>query len=180
MDASNVTLSAEALIKNDRLLLHYEVTNPTNQPIYLVNRVFQWTEQGFLIKPELIYTELVDNHLKLTKACIEIPDNIDVEAPIVPFLTQVDAGSRFEESFSLSLPIVPYHPYAVLEKESDSYIFNSFELVIGWLSNEEFSVQKVKDANGNTQLSGKYTELLKSQHLLKQSFNLQVPAYIKP
>ena len=176
----SVSLKAEAEIHEDGLFLQYKATNATDESIYLINRVFQWTFDGLIIQPELVYTELIENHLRLTKACIEIPDNVDVGFPSAPFLSQVNRGSELEESFTLSLPIVPFHPYSVVRKDEESYIFNHLELAIGWVSEKEVSIQQIEDHNGNSQFFGDFHELVKAQHLLIKKFNLEVPAFIKP
>ena len=40
-----------------------------------------------------------------------VPDDLDVEVPEVPYLTELPAGGRFEETFRLAVPVAGHDPY---------------------------------------------------------------------
>jgi hypothetical protein len=145
---TKVKLDTKVEIQDEQLLIHYRVENQLSQPIYLTNRVYQWTRNGFSINSSLVYTEIINNRLRLTKAYIKVPEEIDVEAPDVPFLTEVAAGNQFEETISQSLPLEPYHPYNQVKRSQTVRMFDSVQLAVGWLPSENISVRSVTKPEG--------------------------------
>ena len=174
-----VTLDTTVEVRDNQLLIHYKIENQLSEPIYLVNRVSRWTRTGFSIDPSLVYTEIVNNTLRLTKAYIDVPENIDVEAPEVPFLTEVAGGSQFEECISQALPLEPYHPYNQVKRSEAVRMFESVQLAIGWLPSENISVRTVTKPEGLTLLSANYLEVAREQQLLVSNLNVKVSTHIQ-
>jgi hypothetical protein len=174
-----VKFDTKVEIRDDKLLIYYRVDNGLSEPIYLINRVFRWTSSGFSIDPNLVYTEIIGDRLQLTKAYINVPEDIDVEAPEVPFLTEIAASDRFEENISQPLPLEPYHPYAQVKPSEVVRTFEQVQLVVGWLPSSKVSAQTVNRPEGLTLLSVNYTEVAREQKLLLSTLNVKLPTRIQ-
>jgi hypothetical protein len=140
MDPETVKLvDAQASVQDGQLRVSYAVTNGTQHKIYLVNRLFHRKPSGFVVDTNLFYTEVADGGvLRLVKARVQVPDDLDVEAPEVPYLTEVSPGQRFAETATLPLPLEALHPYR--PRRSDEAVpYAHVQLVIGWVANVETS-----------------------------------------
>jgi hypothetical protein len=178
---SEVSLNVHSQIDGDRLTIDYRVRNDRPQPIYLVNRVHQWTKAGFSVDPNLIYTQIENQTLKLTKAYLDLPENIDVEAPEIPFLTEVASGGEFEETIVKTLPLKPYHPYNLVVSSQSIHRFNAVQFVLGWLPREGLSVKTVAIAPYSDLLSvTDWQDLAKSQQLEVVDLDLDLPTLMQP
>lgn len=168
-----VTLNAQASITDDALQVHYVVE--TSESVYLVNRVTQWTPDGLSVAPDVIYTDVQNGTLRLTKACLPVPDNLDVEAPDVPWLTAI--ADLFEESFSLPIPIQPHHPYW-LDAYSEAIVdYDDVVLVIGWLP-KEIDVRTGTRPDGLEVISARYLDVMRAQQLLVTALNVKVSTHV--
>ena len=178
-NVTGVTISAEAGVQDELLSISYRVHNILDQPIYLVNRVFKWSSDGFSVDPTIVYTQLSDGELWLTKAKLDIPENFDVEDPDVPFLTKVEAGETFEESFSLPLPLEPYHAYNQVRRVEEVADFDQLKLVIGWLPGEAVTTRTTTRPDGLTLTSADHMEVSDAQMLLVADLPVTIPAHIQ-
>ena len=178
-NVTGVTMSAEAGVQDEMLSISYQVHNILEQPIYLVNRVFKWSDAGFSVDPAIVYTQLSDGELWLTKANLDVPENFDVEDPDVPFLTKVEAGETFEESFSLPLPLEPYHAYNQVRRAEEPVSFEQLKLVIGWLPGEAVNARTTTRPDGLTLTSAGHMEVSDAQMLLVADLGVTVPATIQ-
>jgi hypothetical protein len=178
-NVTGVTISAEAGVQEEMLSINYRVHNILDQPIYLVNRVFKWSSDGFSVDPTIVYTQLSDGELWLTKAKLDIPENFDVEDPDVPFLTKVEAGETFEESFSLPLPLEPYHAYNQVRRVEEVADFDQLKLVIGWLPGEAVTTRTTTRPDGLTLTSADHMEVSDAQMLLVADLPVTIPAHIQ-
>jgi len=178
-NVTGVTMSAEASVQEDFLTISYQVHNILEQPIYLVNRVFRWSDAGFSVDPAIVYTQLSDGELWLTKAKLDVPENFDVEDPDVPFLTKVEAGEIFEESFSLPIPLEPFHAYPQVRRAEEAASFDQLKLVIGWLPGEAVTTRTTTRPDGLTLTSADHMEVSDAQMLLFANLGVTVPAHIE-
>lgn len=177
-ESTLITLNCQAAIKENQLTIAYEVTNRSETTIYLTNRPYQWTAKGLSAAPEIIYTEISNGTLHLVKACLLLPEDIDVEAPVVPYLTELPAHAAFSETILLSLPLVPYHPYDQVRTNSEAIIFPSVSFVVGWLPADKVSVRRRQDSNGGEWLSTDYGPMVQNQVLLTAGLDIPIPAFI--
>lgn len=173
-----VTLSAEATVEASRLVISYQVHNGLQETIYLVNRVYRWESGGLSLSPDLVYTTVTAGRLQLVKANIDIPDDLDVEAPVVPYLTAVAAGATFSETVTLLLPIQPYHPYVPAAPSETATTFEEVELVVGWMPAGEAAVREAPQPDGSTLLSADYAIVVQQQELLVATLPVAVPANV--
>jgi hypothetical protein len=176
--ADPVTLETQAEIKDNQLVIHYQIKNETDGAIYLTNRVFQWTPEGLSVDANLIYTELIDGKLRLTKANIPVPDHIKVESPDVPYLTELEAGGQFDETIVQPLPLKAYHPYNLVKSSADTHTFDQVEFVVGWLP-ATVTVRTTNPTAALTLLSASYGDVNQEQTLLISDLALSIPAMIE-
>lgn len=152
--------------KAENLFIDYRVTNRLSKSIYLLNRIFQWTEKGLEIDPNFIYTELIDGKLRLTKAFIPVPDDVLVEIPDVPYLSPVKGGAEFRENLHLKLPLEPFHPYYKVNRSNTVHSFDKAELAIGWLVEGSFDLREGSTPDGEQILAVHHNQAARSQQLL--------------
>ncbi len=174
-----LTLQAQAVRQKTSLTLHYRVSNESEQAVYLVNRVFRWTQAGLSIDANVIYTELFDGSLQLTKACIPVPERMKIEAPSVPYLTALAAGEQMAEDVHLALPLQPYHAYDQVRSSSTIHVFDSFTFAVGWLPAEKVTVRGQQRPDGTTLLSTDYGPVIQHQEILQVTLPVAVPAYVE-
>jgi hypothetical protein len=174
-----VTLHARAEIRDNRLIIQYEVFNGLDKAIFLTNRIFQWTPEGMSLDPNLVYSDVVDDMLRLVKACLPVPEELDVESPIVPYLTELPSGESLAETISISLPLMPYHPYDQLKISNEAATFSSIQFVVGWFPSGTAPVRSQQRPDGMTLLSADYGDVIQVQEILQQTLLVSVPAYIE-
>jgi hypothetical protein len=174
-----VTLQAQAEIRDNRLIIQYQVFNGQDEAIFLTNQIFQWTPEGMSLDPNLVYSNVVNDTLQLVKACLPVPDELDVESPTVPYLTQLPSGETLTETISIPLPIKPYHPYDQVKLSEELTVFSSLQFVIGWFPAGTVPVRSQERPDGSTLLSADYGDVIQTQEILQATLPVSVPAYIE-
>ena len=174
-----VTLQAQAEIRDDRLIIQYKVSNGLDEAIFLTNRIFQWTPEGMSLDPNLVYSDVADDTLRLVKACLPVPDELDVESPSVPYLTELSSGETFTETLSIPLPLTPYHPYDQVKLSEGPTTFSSVQFVVGWFPAGTVSVRSQQRPDGSTVLSADYGVVIQAQEMLQQILPVSIPALIE-
>ena len=108
----SINLSAVFSIENEELVLVYEVTNNDTLDVYLLNRLFRSTP-AWELSPAVIYVHLQrdDKTVWLNKKIADIPKDVNVTAPVSPFVTPVRSGAAFKEEVRIPLPVVEYRQY---------------------------------------------------------------------
>lgn len=101
----------DARVEGTTLVLHYTVQNPTAERIHLTNLLPERGAAGRAPQPDKAYVRLDGDVLVVRKAMALVPDDLDVEVPEVPYLTELPAGGRFEETFRLAVPVAGHDPY---------------------------------------------------------------------
>lgn len=177
--STTVTLQTQAEIRDNRLIIQYKVFNGLDKAIFLTNRIFQWTPEGMSVDPNLVYSDVMNGTLRLVKACLPVPDELDVESPIAPYLTELPGGETFTETLSIPLPLIPYHPYDQTKFSESPAIFSSVQFVVGWLPVGTVLVQSQQRPDGETLLSADYSDVIRAQEILQQTLPVSIPAYIE-
>jgi hypothetical protein len=113
LDPCELTVASE-LADSSTLVLRYTVRNTGHQAVYLFNRLyhsFDPARGAFITDPNLVNVELRSDEVVLSKKIVPVPPHIDVEKPVIPLVTRVDAGGRFEERIIIRLPVRAWTPY---------------------------------------------------------------------
>ncbi len=164
-----VTLAVPAIeARSDGLTFTYTVTNGSHYRIYLVNQLFHRRGgSGFLVDPNLVYAEVDKNlTLYLRKQLIEVPEDLDVEAPEVPYVTPVAAVTSFAETVNMSFPIEPHDPYHPQPQAQAPYSIHQFSFSLGYLVEDmPVRVTEVSLPSGTKHWWIGYTNLLQRQRL---------------
>jgi hypothetical protein len=174
-----ITLQAQAEIRDNRLIIQYQVFNGQDEAIFLTNQIFQWTPEGMSLDPNLVYSNVVNDTLQLVKACLPVPDELDVESPTVPYLTQLPSGETLTETISIPLPIKSYHPYDQVKLSEELTVFSSLQFVVGWFPAGTVPVRSQERPDGSTLLSADYGDVIQTQEILQATLPVSVPAYIE-
>ncbi len=114
IDSGPFTLEASIADQGpDKLTLQYAFHNGSTQNVYLFNKLYKgWEEQGFYSTGrDLAYVEMDATQAVVSKKIISVPPDLEVEKPVIPCVTLVRAGEKFEESFSVTLPLKTWTPY---------------------------------------------------------------------
>jgi hypothetical protein len=100
------------------LSLSYSFLNGTQQDVYLFNRLysrFDTERRMYLTERNLVYVELREQEIVLSKKVFPVPEDIDVEKPVVPLATRVRPKEHLEETLTILLPIRLTTPYSQKE-----------------------------------------------------------------
>src|SRR5262245_24310596 len=90
--SSKVTLT----VRNEELLVDYEISNSGDRDVYVLNRIYKTTPE-WSINSDLIYIRM-DHDTKtifLSKKIPDLPPGVTVNSPVSPYVTPVRAGSTF-------------------------------------------------------------------------------------
>ena len=158
----------EVDISPDRLILTYRIANNSPYRVYLVNQLFhRQGSAGFHVDENLVYAEVSQEQtLLLRKQLIEVPEELDVEAPEVPYVTPVEVDSAFQETLHLEFPIRLYGPYRRQSDSQSLFMTSQFTFSVGYiLEDETVRVSKVNLPTGTKHLRIDYTDLLLRQRV---------------
>jgi hypothetical protein len=96
----------------DRLLFRYRARNSWTRELYLFNRLFVEEPSGARrVDPARVYVVVDGTVLHVSKQMFEVPEDVEVEQPEVPYLSRLGPGETFEEEISLPLPVRESYPY---------------------------------------------------------------------
>jgi hypothetical protein len=164
-----------AEVRDGTLYLDYAVQNRSPHRALLANRLYHRVPAGFRVDRNVAYTELAPGPVLIVrKQFVDVPDDMDVEAPELPFLTSVPPGERFEETIELALPVPPRHPYAP-QPEGPPHEVGAVALALGYLLEDEPS------GAGPFELAGGGVELRADEAVLRtrQRVRLLGPADVR-
>jgi hypothetical protein len=106
------TLSATASLVADILHLRYELTNGTDQPLYLFNKLGRLGSTSvFDTAPNTVNIVRGTNRVTVGKALVPVPEDTEVERLYVPCLSRIEPGQALAETLALPHPLVPFTWY---------------------------------------------------------------------
>ncbi len=116
----SAALTAELLIKANRLLLTYSVANLGDAEIYLFNRMYDDVDDDgkYRVGKDVCNIETVDDVVLVSKKIPAVPQFMLVESPNIPCVTALAARQSFAETIEMDLPLKPWTPYAALANPS--------------------------------------------------------------
>ena len=93
--------------------VRYRARNNWNRDVYLFNRLFETAADGKrTLDANRVYVQVDGSTLKLSKQLFDVPEDVEVESPEVPYLTRLAPGQTYEEEIRLALPVRESYPYA--------------------------------------------------------------------
>jgi len=111
--AAEINLDVVFTPGDSALKVEYTVTNPGRQPIWLLDRMWQYTPTGDLEDDAVgAYLSLgVDGVLSVGRILHPLPQMMLVEQQLVPFARKLGSLQSVSDVIELSLPISEYNPY---------------------------------------------------------------------
>ncbi|MEM3692670.1 MAG: hypothetical protein QXI39_01420 [Candidatus Bathyarchaeia archaeon] len=177
----NVIFEAHAELKDGQLKVWYRAENRRQAPIYLVDHLYQELQSGQRIPDERIFYAIFDEkigRLELVKRFFPIPKGVEVESPVIPYVTPLPPLETKEIEAILSLPLQEDYPYRPLRLGTSQRegVSNTAQVIIGCVSH--FNGIKVRElvVSGEHVFKISYLDLKRYQELLESPiFNIAIP-----
>jgi len=125
-------LEVEFRLQPNVLTLEYKVKNTRNHAIYLFNVIWDLDSNGGYVRASLpLYACMKQGAvLHLAKTILPLPRNRKVYLRIVPFVTKVEAGSIFEETLQMPLPLPEHNVYFPARPDSKYKLIDAHSVVL--------------------------------------------------
>jgi hypothetical protein len=114
VDSVGHRLEVEVLRADEEALdLRYSFHNGGQRSAYLFNRIYSEIDAVgvFRTDRDRVYVEVGPKSVMLSKKIFPVPQDIDVEQPVVPLATRVAPGESVVETIKLRVPLTPHTPY---------------------------------------------------------------------
>lgn len=112
LKTAECTLSATASLAAGVLHLRYELTNGTDRPLYLFNKLGRMGGTSvYDTVPDTVNVVRGTNSVTVGKALVPVPEDMEVERLYIPCLSRVEPGQMVAETFALPHPLVPFTWY---------------------------------------------------------------------
>lgn len=153
MDTS-LTLQTDFRITQKELILRYTVTNPTSGDAYLLNRLYR-TAPLRQMSADIIYIHIdaKNETVWLNKKLADLPTGVRVATPVAPYVTPLRAGSSFEETVHIPLPVQEWQEYIVPKPEAEEElkvrIFKHVYFTLGYYWKAEGTIEEIRDIHGS-------------------------------
>jgi hypothetical protein len=99
-------------VSASRLAFRVRAKNVWTRDIYLFNRLCSdEPSDERRIDPARVSVFVEGETLRLSKQLFDVPDEVDVESPEVPFVSRLAPDAVLEEEIALALPARERHPY---------------------------------------------------------------------
>lgn len=111
---AQVELTVQVSARSDEsVTLSYALTNHSSHDVFVFNKLYRGIGDGmvFLTEPNLAYVECLNKTIEISKKAMRPPNDVDVEALVVPVTTRVQHDTACTETFTLSLPLQLYSEY---------------------------------------------------------------------
>jgi hypothetical protein len=121
------------------LVLQYGFTNNSRQNAYLFNKIYMGLDdQGkYNTARDLAYVEIDSAKATVGKKIIPVPDDLEVEKPVVPCVTLVEPGKNFEEVLAIRLPLKAWTPYLQTRPGAAKTVMMPLWFEIGYFSTNQ-------------------------------------------
>jgi len=146
-------LHAHLQVAGEHLVLEYQVRNRSSRDAYLLNRLYR-SAPKWQLTPDLIYVELVPGTrtIHLFKKLPDLPNNVNVAAPVAPFVTPVRAGEEFRETVRIPLPVREYLEYSMRGPEPggepQTEVFQNVIFTLGFYWRVEGTHEETREIQG--------------------------------
>lgn len=114
--------------------ISYTVHNRSGSEIYLFTPLPRFDGEDWEPAPQRVYTFREGGGvIHLSKRLWQVPEDVEVYMPEVPFLTRVAEGERFSEELVLPLPLSMDRPYLDAEVGASAVEARAMIFSIGYL-----------------------------------------------
>lgn len=148
--------------------IDWTVTNNSGTPIYLFSPIGEFEANELKPKPSRVYVTVEGDKVILKKSLFEIPDDVDVYMPEVPFLTKVAAGDSFHEKLEIPNNLIANFPYqfaAGMAKSQKSERTTKLQFQLGYVPHRSDLESLDPEADGLYSIG--YGEGIENQKILE-------------
>lgn len=117
---------SRAVAREDQLIVEYRVENASGEPVWIVGAPVGMEDGA--------YVELDGGRATLLRIVHRVPEDLEVEAPVLPSVTRLAPGAARDERIVLPLPLEERNPYARSGRTAARPA--AVQLRIGWLPAE--------------------------------------------
>ena len=172
-----VILSGEIEKTDDSLMINYQLTNQSQEKIYIWDLIPVRDEGGEEVEHDLAYRCFEEpDTLRVVRAVLPLPLDREVYMKNVPYVRPVEPNKSVTGKIVLPLPILEYNPYyPLMDIEDQKEIeVNKIRLIIGWTEVRSGMIVTETEAGGETvqMIRGAWESPL--YHLVDKTFQSDV------
>jgi len=131
-----LNLTAEWNKTDEALHVAYRLQNPSRQRMLCFTRLFREKPSGQrAVDPKLAFVEISrEGHVRVDLLCPEVPEDIDVEYPVLPYAVLLEPGAQTSGEVVLPLPLAENRPYQYGPPKTLPEQSKTCELRVGYLA----------------------------------------------
>jgi len=173
---ASVSMTGTAAIEGGQLLVRYQVTNTGTVSVYLRDVMPGYGAAGMVVNPSSAYAfhEAPDG-LRLVRAELQIPEELDVAKKEVPFARMLAPGARLEGRIALDAPVREASPFYPPPAQWHDVPCRRVRLVIGWIEAKEGLTAQPRKVGDVEVLALKGGWAPPLQRLVETTFTIEVP-----
>jgi len=174
---SELSMTAEAKVEGEKLIVEYTVKNKTDQDIYLFDQMVGYRENVAVVDPDTAYCFFEEpDTVRIVRATLRLPLEKEVRVLEIPFARAVPGRGEVTGKVVLSVPVAEKSPFYAPPKEDNSKEVDcrKIRLIIGWTKFHEGMTITEVDAGGIKALRIRGAWPAPYQRFLKQDFSLPV------
>ncbi|GAA0774870.1 hypothetical protein GCM10009077_11260 [Roseibium denhamense] len=128
----------------------YEFANGAQNPAIVFDMLFKEAPSGQrILEPGLAFTQLLDNGILVADKLIPaLPEDLDVDAPIIPYGRVVGPGTTLSGHIRLPLPVPHYQPYDYQKPDVEEVIAQGVSMRLGYALIDEAYAGKALELDG--------------------------------
>lgn len=166
MNDNSVSLRCSFNRTAQRLQVAYKIENLSGVQIYVLDGMFR-LEGEPILDSQLAYTIIEGDLLNLFRGILWIPENLQVEAPDMPFARLLLSGGKLKGVIDSPVPLAFHQPYEWNDKQ-ELRITQHVRLRIGYLAAHEVNPPPVmKMLSGGEVFYPKYRQVINIQRFLE-------------
>lgn len=173
---ASVSLTGAAAVEGEQLVVLYKVTNTGKVPVFLRDVMPGYGAEGVFVNPASAYAfhEPPDG-LRLVRAELQIPEELDVAKKEVPFARTLAPGASLEGRIALDVPVRETSPFYPPPGHWHEVTCHRVRLVIGWIEAKEGLVAQPRKLGDVEVLALKGGWAQPLQRLAETTFAIEVP-----
>lgn len=134
-----------------RLTIDFVLTNVSLSPLFAFNQVYRRIEPTgrYPVDSDLVYIEKSADGAIISKKIVAVPEDVDVEKPIVPCATEIAPGASLHETLTVDWPFETWTPYdSPLQRRGEKLAPETpFYFQLGYFRGLEDSISFAKTVN---------------------------------
>ena len=152
------------------LRIDYEVSNHLPVRVWLFDLLASYAPNGQpTINDKNAYVFINGTSIVVSRRLVEVPDNIEVEEPIVPGVSLLEAGQTANRHIVLPLPLRADAPYAAKNSSITVTLsaIQEFQLQLGYMVDDQgMQLHNGRDINGRKYSYPSYSDGISGQKLI--------------